>query len=109
MNGGVWNGVRILNESTVEMMHTPHFSPTDTFNYGLGWQTKLLEDGKIDYLHSGGYVGALDMVKIKPYDGVGVIYFSNRLDAELHETFIERKMFRLIFDSLFDKAYKLAS
>ena len=109
MNGGVWNGVRILNESTVEMMHMPHFSPTDTFNYGLGWQTKLLEDGKIDYLHSGGYVGALDMVKIKPYDGVGVIYFSNRLDAELHETFIERKMFRLIFDLLFDKAYKLAS
>ena len=109
MNGGVWNRVRILNKSTVEMMHTPHFSPTDTFNYGLGWQTKLLEDGKIDYLHSGGYVGALDMVKIKPYDGVGVIYFSNRLDAELHETFIERKMFRLIFDSLFDKAYKLAS
>ena len=109
MNGGVWNRVRILNKSTVEMMHTPHFSPTDTFNYGLGWQTKLLEDGKIDYLHSGGYVGALDMVKIKPYDGVGVIYFSNRLDAELHETFIERKMFRLIFDSLFDKAYKIAS
>ena len=40
MNNGVWNGVRILEESTVELMHRAHFSPNDKYNYGLGWTIK---------------------------------------------------------------------
>ena len=35
MNDGVWKDVRILNKTTVDLMHTAHFSPEDKNNYGL--------------------------------------------------------------------------
>ncbi len=108
MNGGVWNGVRILNQSTVEMMHTAHFSPSDKYNYGLGWQiTNKLFDKT--YGHSGGYVGALDLVTIDPHDQTAVLLFSNALDSELQSTRMEWKAFSAINDALFHKAKRMAS
>jgi CubicO group peptidase (beta-lactamase class C family) len=106
MNGGVWNGIRILNESTVDLMHTAHFSPSDTYNYGLGWSitNKLLEK---TYGHSGGYVGVHDIVTIVPDDDIAVILFSNELDSELRATRIERKAFQAINDALFAKAKRM--
>ena len=108
MNGGVWNGVRILNESTVELMHTAHFSPKDRYNYGLGWQitNKLFEK---TYGHSGGYVGVLSLVTIVPDDDTAVILFSNELDSELLATRTERKAFNAINDALFSKAKRIIS
>jgi len=106
MNGGVWNGIRILNESTVDLMHMAHFSPSDTYNYGLGWSitNKLLEK---TYGHSGGYVGVHDIVTIVPDDDIAVILFSNELDSELRATRIERKAFQAINDALFAKAKRM--
>lgn len=108
MNGGVWNGVRILNQSTVEMMHTAHFSPRDKYNYGLGWQitNKVFEK---NYGHSGGYVGALDLVTINTKDNTAVLLFSNALDSELHSTRMEWKAFSAINNALFHKAKRIAS
>jgi CubicO group peptidase (beta-lactamase class C family) len=108
MNGGVWNGIRILNESTVELMHTAHFSPTDKYNYGLGWQitNKLFQK---NYGHSGGYVGFLDLVTIVPNDSTAVILFSNALDSELHSTRTEWKAFSAINNALFSKAKRMTS
>lgn len=108
MNGGVWNDVRILNQSTVEMMHTAHFSPRDKYNYGLGWQitNKVFEK---NYGHSGGYVGALDLVTINPKDNTAVLLFSNALDSELHSTRMEWKAFSAINNALFHKAKRIAS
>jgi len=109
MNGGVWNGVRILEESTVEMMHTAHFSPKDKYNYGLGWTITNKLIGKDEYGHSGGYVGVHILVTIVPKDDIAVILFSNELDSELHATRIERKAFNAINDALFRKADRIAS
>lgn len=109
MNGGVYNGVRILNESTVELMHTAHFSPDDKYNYGLGWQITRKPFGKIQISHSGGYVGALDIVTIKPDKNIAVILFSNELDSELLGTKIERYAFSHIYKALFLKANRIAS
>jgi len=108
MNGGVWNGVRILNNSTVELMHSAHFSPNDKYNYGLGWEitNKPL---KKTYGHSGGYVGALNLVTIVPADNTAVILFSNALDSELHSTRIEWKAISAIDNALFLKAKRIAS
>jgi len=108
MNGGVWNGIRILNESTVDIMHTAHFSPKDKYNYGLGWQitNKLFEKS---YGHSGGYVGALDLITIVPADNTAVILFSNALDSELHSTRLEWKAISSINNALFHKAKRIAS
>jgi CubicO group peptidase (beta-lactamase class C family) len=106
MNGGVWNGIRILNESTVTLMHTAHFSPTDTYNYGLGWQVTN-KPFKKTYGHSGGYVGALDLVTIVPTDNTAVLLFSNALDSELHSTRMEWNAFNAINKALFQKAKRL--
>lgn len=108
MNGGVWNGIRILNQSTVEMMHSAHFSPSDKYNYGLGWQitNKVFEK---NYGHSGGYVGALDLVTIDPKDNIAVLLFSNALDSELQSTRMEWKAFDAINTALFHKAKRFAS
>jgi CubicO group peptidase (beta-lactamase class C family) len=108
MNGGVWNGVRILNTSTVELMHTAHFSPNDTHNYGLGWEitNKPL---KKTYGHYGAYVGALNSVTVKPDDNTAVILFSNECDSEIQITRTEWKAFSAISDVLFLKAKMIIS
>lgn len=109
MNGGVWNGVRILKESTTELMHTAHFSPNEKHNYGLGWTITNNLIGKDEYGHSGGYVGVHDLVTIIPKDDIAVIIFSNQLDSELLASRTERKAFRAINDALFRKANRIAS
>lgn len=109
MNDGVWNGVRILNKSTVDMMHMAHFSPEDKFNYGLGWTVTRQEDGTIKYGHSGGYVGVLDLVTVRPAEDLAVIIFSNELDSELVSTFFERRAFTAINRAIFWKAEYILS
>ena len=104
MNGGVWNGSRILNESTVELMHTAHFSPEDTYNYGLGWQLKIDKRGKKEISHSGGYVGAHDLIRYKPDKDTAVIIFSNEMDSELMSSKIEMYAFRFINKAIWFKA-----
>ena len=109
MNGGVWNGVRILNESTVELMHKAHFSPNDKYNYGLGWQITKKYFGKKEVFHSGGWPGVQTLVKIKPNDDTAVIIFTNCLDSELHSKLLERYAFKFIKNALFRKANRMAS
>ena len=108
MNGGVRNGIRILNESTVELMHTAHFSPKDKYNYGLGWQVTNTLTQKT-YGHGGGYVGVHDLVTIIPDDNIAVILFSNQLDSELQATRTEWKAFGALNNALFFKAKRMAS
>jgi len=106
MNGGVWNGVRILNESTVQLMHTAQFSPSDTYNYGLGWEVTNKPFQKT-YGHSGGYVGALNLITIHPEYNTAVILFTNALDSELHSTRMEWKAISAINKALFFKARRI--
>ena len=109
MNGGVWNGTRILNESTVELMHEAQFSPNDKNNYGLGWQIIRKPFGKIEISHSGGWPGVHTMVTIKPNKNTAVIIFTNSLGSELDTTKIEYLAFKLIKNAFFNKADRIAS
>ena len=107
MNGGVWNGVRILQNSTVEEMHKAHFSPEDKHNYGYGWSISKKLFNKTQISHSGGYVGCLDLVTYKPWKDTTVIFFSNELDSELISSKIEYKTINLMNKLLFLKAHRL--
>lgn len=109
MNGGIWNNVSILNESTVELMHTARFSPEDKYNYGLGWSIKKTFFGKQQYGHSGGWPGVHNLVTVKPDKNTAVVIFSNELDSELLGTIIERKAFKFINNALLFKANMLVS
>jgi len=108
MNGGIWNDVKILNSTTVNLMHNAHFSPEDEYNYGLGWVLYNPTIGKKEYGHSGGYVGVLDLVTIIPDDDIAVMIFSNELDSELQSTRLEWMAFNAINNLLFWKANQLS-
>ena len=107
MNGGVWNNVKILEEETVELMHTGHFPTEANYNYGLGWFVQYQENGNKVVSHSGGYVGVLDRVTIFIDDNITVMFFSNELDSELLDTYIERRAVRAINNALINKAYQI--
>jgi len=59
MNDGVWNGNRILKESTVELMHKIRVDNLSVYNlcsYGLGW-SYMNESGTVFQGYSGNSLG----------------------------------------------------
>ncbi len=56
MNGGIFNGVRILNESTIEEMHTVQYPHIEPGEYGLGWIIGEVYDGRVEG-HDGSTLG----------------------------------------------------
>jgi CubicO group peptidase (beta-lactamase class C family) len=109
MNGGKYKDVRILNETTVELMHTAHYPSNNRWNYGLGWILKKTFLGKREIGHSGGWPGVHTLVTIRPDENQAVIIFTNCLDSELHSSLLERLSFMLIKTAIFNKASRLAS
>ena len=85
MNGGVYNSVRILNESTVEMMHTIQY-PGETgedFCYGLGWMIFEDKNGNKMYGHDGGGPGVRTRMLVRSSDNVAFIYFTTTTTWQL--------------------------
>lgn len=73
MNGGVYNGVQILKESTVEEMHRIQYP---NGYYGLGWQ-HADESGDGIQGHGGLWLGCDSNMRMRPSDNIGVIFFMN--------------------------------
>jgi CubicO group peptidase (beta-lactamase class C family) len=83
MNGGIYNGVRILNESTIEEMHTIQYPNIEPGNYGLGWEIRE-NNGRRWEGHSGSNLGFRSWMYFYSSgssDKIGAIYFINE---ELH-------------------------
>lgn len=107
MNGGKYNDVRLLNETTVELIHTTHYLSSNGWNYGLGWIIDKTFLGKKEISHSGGWPGVHTLVTIRPDEDIAVIIFTNCLDSELHSTSLERLSFTLIKNALFNIASRM--
>jgi CubicO group peptidase (beta-lactamase class C family) len=74
MNGGVWKGVRILKESTVEQMQTIQYPDFGTF--GLAFSFNNLDNLKKDeIIGHGGF--PYNKMFYRPSDKTGVILFEN--------------------------------
>jgi len=103
MNGGVYNGVRILREETVEEMHRIQYpSNKYGFQYGLGWQ--IWKIGGQTYIgHTGGLYGVATNMRFRTSDKVGIIFFTNKEIYNVREIIA----FSLIERLLFWKADKL--
>lgn len=72
MNKGVFNGIRILNESTVELMQTIQYPSKEKWQSGFGWFIK-----RNQYGHGGSSFGyTTNMFVMKNHD-TGVMYFIN--------------------------------
>ena len=87
MNGGVYNGVRILKEETVEEMHTFQPSSPKYTGYGLAWlfHPRVIMIGQRGYAssnliysgHGGDMLGYHTFMYKKVSDDISVIYFIN--------------------------------
>ena len=86
MNKGVYNGTRILDESTVALMHSIKSFRSELSGFfnglryeGLGWNINIKRNGEITEGHTGVLPGGSAVMKFKRISGeiVGVIFFTN--------------------------------
>jgi len=97
MNGGVYDGVRILNEDSVDEMHTVQY-PSNTYNfqYGLGFQ--IWKIGGEKYIgHTGGLYGVATKMVYRQSDKTGIIFFTNKEVRNLREIIAFSLIERLLF------------
>jgi len=73
LNGGMFNGKRILSEESVRAMHQPRFGGT----YGFGFFIKTDDNGHTIITHSGGIPGQSSFMSGDLDAKVGVYFMSN--------------------------------
>ena len=82
MNGGLYDDVRILNEETVELMHTLQYPRNNRTHsgYGLGWKIFWGDNYNTSRKvgHTGAMPGSLTYMYYHPSDNIGVIFFVNQ-------------------------------
>ena len=123
MNKGIYKGTRILNESTVELMHNDIY-PADTEHsplpemlkkhkertYGLGWFSCKWFEGTKAQGHAGLSAGTTAFMMMNESTNTGFIALSNQFDLlgffEI-KFFIKMEVFYKIGELLFEKAKEL--
>ena len=75
INGGMYKNVRILNESTIDLMQTIQY---ENGSDGFAWKFVESSDGKTYLIHGGIIPGYRSRVAIYPPDRIGIIYSSNQ-------------------------------
>ena len=74
MNGGVYKDKRILEESTIDEMHSIQYP---NGHYGLGWM--FFGDDEDGFQgHGGLWLGCDSNMLMRPSDNIGVIFFLNK-------------------------------
>ena len=103
MNKGIYNGVRILESETVDLIRTIYF-PFISSTQGLIWYYKN-DDGRVLFGHNGGDIGSLTEMFISFSDDLGIVLLSNsssyssliQIERALF-TFAEEQGFSLLGD-----------
>ncbi len=75
INHGIYNGVRILNQETIELIKTIHY-PSVSSNQGLIWYYKN-SNGRNLFGHNGGDIGSSTEMFISFSDDLGVVLLTN--------------------------------
>lgn len=76
VNGGVFQGKRILSEASVKQMHEPRFGG----NYGFGLRIRKAAGGNVMIRHTGRMPGMCSMMMGDVDAHVGVFYMANASD-----------------------------
>ena len=74
MNKGMYHDVRLLNEETVNLMHSVQYPNS---HYGLGWGIVTSSKGYKYIGHEGGDLGIVTSMYIRESDNIAVIIFVN--------------------------------
>jgi CubicO group peptidase (beta-lactamase class C family) len=80
-NGGIYDGVRILNETSIEQMHSiqyPGYFDSEIYNHGFGWYQHTKTDGETYGGHGGRHNGAGSEMVIRYSDKTGILLFWNQ-------------------------------
>ena len=75
MNGGIYNGIRILDSETIELIKTIHY-PIVNSTQGLIWYYKN-QNGRTLLGHNGGDLGSLTEMFISSMDNIGLAILNN--------------------------------
>jgi len=112
-SGGVYDGVRILSEESVEEMHRaqyPGYYDDEIFLHGFGWYQHI-SDGETYGGHGGNFEGARAEMRMRYSDKVGILYFWNQNSFLLMQLKRmrpeEREVRKEIEKALFEKADEL--
>lgn len=105
LNGGELDGVTILKQETVRLMHTEapeeHLEPDPGWVWGLGM--KIRQDPQKAKINSSagtyGWSGAFGThFFVSPEDNLEVVFMSNRSDAGGSGFYVSQKVEELVFD-----------
>ena len=113
MNNGTYNGVRLLENSTVELMHTiqypaegypkdPSIWPTNC-QYGLGWMF-MNDSGTMYQGHPGTTIGSHCRMKYSESDKTGIIIFDNYYTLDMEKA----KLLAQACNSISEELFKIA-
>lgn len=75
MNEGVYQGTRILEKETVELMH--EIQPGNNIGYGLAWMHTRISSRLTTSGHAGDLHGVDTWMLYEPAGSIGVIYLAN--------------------------------
>ena len=75
INGGIYNGVRILNSDTIELIKTIHY-PSANSSQGLIWYYKY-SDGRNLFGHNGGDAGSSTEMFVSLSNNLGIALLTN--------------------------------
>jgi len=79
INEGMWNGFRLLNESTIDMILTIQFENTSGYSrFGLGWQYFGGFAGFSTFGHTGHTLGGSGAIFMSTTENYAQIFFINR-------------------------------
>lgn len=84
--GGVFNGVRFLKESTVAQMRTPQIPTIDNT---VGLHLFIMDASNGLWGHDGGEKGVVTIMGYNPSTKVGALIFTNQGDAEVEKILSE--------------------
>ena len=93
LDGGVWNGRRIVSEAWVQESAAPHASVNESDDYGFAWWRRSYEVGgrTIDTYYASGNGGQLLFV-VPELDLVALIQAGNYSDGRTRNEFRDRYM-----------------
>ena len=105
INRGEYNGVRILNEESVDLIHTIQY--LDNYGrFGLGWQVWNFDESRGNRLegHTGEVPGRGSFMYYREYEKTGVIYFVNQFTSKLKlvELFSSLSISQILFEKAKD-------
>ncbi len=82
MNNGIYQQVRILNETTIYKMHTVQYPESDPYfgllYFGLGWLIFKEEFGKATHGHDGDITFSHARMRIFNDNTTAIMYFFNK-------------------------------